>query len=57
MLSEKAKLIYDYIVDRISNDISPTVREICKDLNIKSTSTAHRYINELCEEGMIVKTE
>ena len=55
MLSEKAKLIYDYIVDRISNDISPTVREICKDLNIKSTSTAHRYINELCEEGLIVK--
>lgn len=55
MLSEKAKLIYDYIVDRISNDISPTVREICKDLNIKSTSTVHRYINELCENGLIVK--
>lgn len=56
MLNEKAKLIYDYIVDRISNDISPTVREICSDLRIKSTSTVHRYINELCEEGLIVKS-
>jgi repressor LexA len=57
LLNEKAKLIYDYIVDRISNDISPTVREICKDLNIKSTSTVHRYINELCDAGYIVKTD
>ncbi len=56
MLNEKAKLIYDYIVDRISNDISPTVREICSDLKIKSTSTVHRYINELCQEGLIVKS-
>lgn len=55
MLNEKAKMIYDYIVDRISNDISPTIREICHDLNIKSTSTAHRYINELCEQNLIVK--
>lgn len=56
MLSEKAKMIYDYIVERISGDISPTVREICRDLNIKSTSTVHRYINELCEADLIVKT-
>lgn len=57
MLNEKATLIYDYIVDRISNDISPTVREICQDLNIKSTSTVHRYINELCQAGLIVKAD
>lgn len=55
MLSEKARMIYDYIVERISNDISPTVREICRDLNIKSTSTVHKYINELCEENLIDK--
>ncbi|MBS1474048.1 transcriptional repressor LexA [Massiliimalia massiliensis] len=55
-MNDKSKLIYEYIVDRISNDISPTVREICKDLGIKSTSTVHRYINELCEEGLIEKT-
>jgi len=55
MLSPKAQRIYDYIVDRISNDISPTVREICEDLNIKSTSTVHRYINELCEKDLITK--
>ncbi|MBC8610466.1 transcriptional repressor LexA [Massilimaliae timonensis] len=56
-LNEKAKLIYEYIVDRISHNLSPTVREICRDLNIKSTSTVHRYINELCEEGLIVKLD
>lgn len=55
MLNPKAQRIYDYIVDRISNDISPTVREICEDLGIKSTSTVHRYINELCDMGLIVK--
>ncbi|SCH45157.1 LexA repressor [uncultured Ruminococcus sp.] len=56
-MNEKAKLIYEYIVDRISHNLSPTVREICRDLNIKSTSTVHRYINELCEEGLIVKLD
>lgn len=55
-MNEKAKLIYEYIVDRISGDISPTVREICRDLHIKSTSTVQRYINELCEEGLIEKS-
>lgn len=55
MLSKKATEIYEYIVDRISNDLSPTVREICRDLQIKSTSTVHRYIGELCEQSLIIK--
>ena len=54
-MNDKARRIYEYIVDRISHDISPTVREICSDLGIKSTSTVHRYINELCEEGLLEK--
>lgn len=57
MPSPKASQIYEYIVDRISNDISPTVREICRDLNIKSTSTVHRYIGELCDENLIIKDD
>lgn len=55
MPSPKATQIYEYIVDRISNDLSPTVREICRDLKIKSTSTVHRYIGELCDEALIIK--
>ncbi len=57
MLNQKATAIYDYIVDRISQDFSPTVREICRDLNIKSTSTVHRYLAQLCEAGLIIKDD
>lgn len=55
MINEKGKLIYDYIVERISEGMSPTVREICKALDIKSTSTVQKYINQLCENGLIIK--
>ena len=55
MLHETAKRIYDYIKLRSVDDIPPTVREICRDLNIKSTSTVHKYLNQLCEEGLIEK--
>lgn len=57
LLNKKAMIIYEYIVDRISQDISPTVREICRDLHIKSTSTVHRYVHELCEQGLILKMD
>ncbi|HNX64178.1 MAG TPA: transcriptional repressor LexA [Oscillospiraceae bacterium] len=56
MLNEKAKAIYEYIKERTSDGIPPTVREICKELNLKSTSTAHRYINILVEEGLLEKS-
>ncbi len=56
MLSEKGKRIYDYIRDCILNHgFSPTVREICEELGIKSTSTVHYYLKELTEEGYIMK--
>ena len=56
MLNEKAKAIYEYIKDRTADGIPPTVREICAALKLKSTSTAHRYINLLVEEGLLEKT-
>lgn len=56
MLNEKAKAVYEYIKDRTSDGIPPTVREICKELDLKSTSTAHRYINILVEEGLLEKS-
>ena len=56
MLNEKARAVYEYIKERTADGIPPTVREICKELNLKSTSTAHRYINILVEEGLLEKS-
>ena len=56
MLNEKAKAVYEYIKDCTVDGIPPTVREICSALNLKSTSTAHRYINILVEEGLLEKS-
>lgn len=44
MLNEKAKAIYEFIKDSINSGFPPTVREICNALDIKSTSTVHKYI-------------
>lgn len=52
-LSAKQARIYEYIVERISAGRSPSLREICADLHIKSTSTVHRYLCELERLGYI----
>ncbi len=57
MLNEKAKTIYRYIRSRIDDGYAPTVREICSALQIGSTSTVHRYINLLVEEGLLDKMD
>ena len=57
MLNEKAKAIYNYICERIDRGYAPTVREICGALEIKSTSTVHRYINQLVTEGYLDKMD
>jgi repressor LexA len=50
--------VYDYIKDRIeSQGYAPSVREICAELDIGSTSTAARYINTLVEEGYLEKSD
>lgn len=56
-LSEKDRLVYDYIKNRIENGYAPTVREICAELGFKSTSTAFRSINSLTEQGYLEKGE
>ncbi len=38
------------------NGFPPTVREICAELQIKSTATAYDYINRLKEMGFLQKT-
>ena len=57
MLNEKAKEIYKYIQNRIEDGYAPTVREICSALGIRSTSTVHRYIRVLVEEGYLDKMD
>ena len=57
MLNDKARDIYDYIKSRLDDGIPPTIREICTKLNIKSTSTAHRYIKMLVDEGLLEKMD
>ena len=52
-LNDKARKILDYITKEISDGVPPSVREICAALQIKSTSTVHKYLRELEEEGYI----
>ena len=56
MLNDKEIAVFNFIKSRISEGISPSVREIMDAMNFKSTSTAHRYIGRLVEEGLIEKT-
>ena len=56
MFNEKAAKIYDYIRDCIQNhNFSPTVREICEQVGIRSTSTVPYYLKVLEDEGLILK--
>ena len=56
MQNNRALEIYNYIRDCIQNrNFSPTVREICEEGRIKSTSTVHYYLQMLEEKGYIVK--
>lgn len=52
-LNEKERNLLAYIKDRLIDQIPPTVREICRDLGIKSTSSAHRYLKSLEAKGYI----
>ena len=38
------------------NGFPPTVRDICAELQIKSTATAYDYVNRLKEMGYLQKT-
>ena len=58
MLNSTGQKIYDYIRDCLLNEgFSPTVREICEELDIKSTSTVHYYLKILSEKGYIIKDD
>ena len=49
--------VYRFIIDYINEyGYAPTVRDICKGCNIKSTATPYQIINRLVERGLIKKT-
>lgn len=55
-LNEKENRMYSYLLDTLRRDgYSPSVRDIQRDLDIKSTSTVHAYLARLEEKGYIQK--
>lgn len=54
MSSQRADEILEFIKDYIaSENMAPSVREICDGVGIRSTSTVHRYLHRLETEGRI----
>ena len=52
-MSGKEK-VFNAIVDYISeHQYPPNVRELCDMTGLQSTSSIHRYINKLLEEGLL----
>lgn len=56
-VEKRREKIYAYICERIGYGSSPTVREICNDLHISSTSTVHSDLKSLCASGLIEMTD
>ena len=54
-VTENEKMVFEFIKDRIEEGYPPTVRELCAEFGFKSTSTAHRYINNLTAKGLLEK--
>ena len=51
---ERQSRIYEYIKAHIfDKGYPPAIRDICRDLDIKSTSTAFSDVRELAEKGLI----
>lgn len=56
--NNKSQEVFDFIQKFIAeNGYSPTVREICKACDIKSTATAFTYVNQLALRGIINKAD
>ncbi len=55
-LTPKEKRFYEFVQESIRrNGYAPTVRDVQKGLNIKSTSTVHSYVQKLVEKGYLQK--
>lgn len=54
-LTEKQLKVYRFLVSRLNSGLPPTVREICAETGIRSTSTVHAILNVLEEESYIIR--
>ena len=55
-LNEKQKEVYDFLLEFTkTNGYPPSVREICKAVSLKSTSTVHGHLNRLEKKGLIYR--
>lgn len=56
--TDKQQRVLDYVKKQIKEEgYAPSVREICKALDLKSTSTVHGYLARLKKKGLIEKTD
>ena len=53
MSKDKEIAVFNYIKSRLSDGISPSVREIASAMGFKSTSTAQNYVRRLVAHGYI----
>lgn len=56
-MNEKQKRVFEYVKSRMEDGFAPSIREICAALDIHSTSTAARYVNNLVAEGYLEKVD
>ena len=57
-LTEKQNVVLDFLKKSIAtNGVPPTVREICKALNLSSPATVQVHLNTLEDKGYIKKGE
>ena len=52
-MSKCQKVVYESIKKFIANGVTPTVREICDDTGLSSTSTVHSHLRTLERKGYI----
>jgi len=55
-LGDGLNIVYNTILDYVkTNGYPPSVREICRLCNFKSTATTQYYLNRLEQKGYILK--
>ena len=52
-LSENQLKVYNFLVKSLEGGVPPSVREICQNTGLKSTSSVHAILNTLEENGYI----
>ncbi len=54
-INEMQRKIYDFLVERSSDGVPPSVREICAAVGLKSTSSVQAHLDVLEREGYIMR--